>query len=227
VIVYNYKQFFGGIDMKYRKVVFVMFVSIFVITVAQSYLWSAEPEELVKEVILNESSPNETKNIQEHKTKLWDEISPSFNFEEISKRVMGKYWKKLLHEEKSEFVELFTNYLKSSYIRRTNPLFGKEIISLRKKQFNKYARVQAELLTKAEKEISTDFYLLNENGEWKIYDLVIEGVSLVNNYYRQINSTLIRTSYEELVQTIKQKQGKGDYVPEYNLLASGWTKRTH
>jgi phospholipid transport system substrate-binding protein len=193
--------------MKYRKVVFVMFVSIFVITVAQSYLWSGEPEELVKEVILNESSPNETKNIQEHKTKLWDEISPSFNFEEISKRVMGKYWKKLLHEEKSEFVE--------------------KIISLREKQFNKYARVQAELLTKAEKEISTDFYLLNENGEWKIYDLVIEGVSLVNNYYRQINSTLIRTSYEELVQTIKQKQGKGDYVPEYNLLASGWTKRTH
>ena len=213
--------------MKYRKVVFVMFVSIFAITVAQSYLWSGEPEELVKEVILNEYSPNETKNIQEYKTKLWEEISPSFNFEEISKRVMGKYWKKLLHEEKSEFVELFTNYLNSSYIRKTNSLFGKEIISLREKQFNKYARVQAKLLTKAEKEISTDFYLLNENGEWKIYDLVIEGVSLVNNYYSQINNTLIITSYEGLVQTMKQKKGKGYYVPEYNLLASGWTKRTH
>ncbi len=68
--------------------------------------------------------------------------------------------------------------------------------------------MQAKILTKAEKEISTDFYLLNENGEWKIYDLVIEGVSLVNNYHSQINSTLIRTSYEGLVQTIKQNHGK-------------------
>ncbi len=204
--------------MKCRKVVFVIFVSIFVITVAQSYLWSGEPEELVKEVILIESSTNEAKNIQEHKTKLWEEISPSFNFEEISRRVMGKYWKKLLREEKNKFVGLFTNHLKSSYIRKANSLFGKKIISLKEKQFNKYARVQAELLTKAEKEISTDFYLINENGEWKIYDLVIEGVSLANNYYSQIDNTLIRTSYEGLVQTIKQKQSIGYYVPEYNNL---------
>ncbi len=185
--------------MKQRKVMFVMLVSIFVITATQSYLWSGEPAELVKAVILNESSlNNKIEDIHERKAKQWELISPSFNFANISQRVMGEYWEKCLYEEKSEFVELFTNHLKHSYVKKANPLFGEKIISLKEKQYNKFAKVQTILLTKSGKEVSTDFYLLRENGEWKISDLVVEGVSMVNNYHSQIRNTLVRTSYEEL-----------------------------
>jgi phospholipid transport system substrate-binding protein len=196
--------------MKQRKVMFVMLVSIFVITATQSYLWSGEPGELVKTVILNESSlNNKIEDIHERKAKQWELISPSFNFEMISQRVMGEYWEKCLYDEKSEFVKLFTNHLKNSYLKKPNPLFGEKIISLKEKQFNKFAKVQTILLTKSGKEVSTDFYLLCENGEWKISDLVVEGVSLVNNYHSQITNTLVRTSYEELLQTMKKNEMKG------------------
>jgi len=190
---------------------FVMLVSIFVITVSQSYSWSGEPGALVKEVILKESSLNKIEDINERKTKQWDAISPSFNFEKISQRVMGEYWEKCLNEQRCGFVELFTNHLKSSYVKKANSLFGKKIISLKEKQFSKFANVQTTLLTKSGKEVSADFYLLRENGEWKICDLVMEGVSLVNNYHSQITNTLVKTSYDELLRTMMKKQGKAYY----------------
>ena len=194
--------------MKHRKVMFVILVSIFAITVNQSYLWSGEPATLVKKVILSESSFNKIDDINERKTKQWDAISSSFNFEKISQRVMGEYWNKCLYEQKSGFVELFTSHLKCSYVKKANPLFGERIISLEEKQFSKFANVQTTLLTKSGKEVSADFYLLRENGKWQICDLVMEGVSLVNNYHSQITNTLVRTSYEELLDTMMKKQGK-------------------
>jgi len=194
--------------MKHRKVMFVILVSIFAITVNQSYLWSGEPSALVKKVILSESSLNGIDDINERKTKQWDAISSSFDFDKISQRVMGEYWSKCLYEQRSGFVELFTNHLKCSYVKKANPLFGKKIISLKEKQFNNSARVQTTLLTKSGKEISADFHLLRENGKWLICDLVMEGVSLVYNYRSQITNTLVRTSYEELLKTMMKKQGK-------------------
>ncbi len=195
--------------MKCRKIVFeTIFVSIFFLMLTSSLLWSGEPGELVKEVVLKDTYLNGIENIQERKLKLWEEISPAFNFEEMSKRAMGKYWKKRSPEEKREFVELFTKNLYKAYIRKTYSSFGKNIISLREERDNKYAKVQTELITKTGKEISADFLLLRENGKWKIYDVIVEGVSLVNNYHRQINSILIESSYEEMVQKMKQKQSE-------------------
>jgi phospholipid transport system substrate-binding protein len=175
-------------------------------------LWSGEPGALVKEVILKESSLNKIEDMHERKAKQWDAISSSFNFEKISQRVMGEYWNKCLYEQRSGFVELFTSHLKSSYVKKANSLFGKKIISLKEKQFNKFAKVQTTLLTKSGKEVSADFYLLRENGKWQICDLILEGVSLVNNYHSQITNTIVRTSYEELLDTMKEKQDKAKRI---------------
>ncbi len=194
--------------MKYRKIVFGVFVSIFFLTFTSTPLWSGEPGEVVKEVIFKDASLKEAENTKERKLKLWEKISPSFNFEEMAKKAMGKYWRERSHEEKREFVELFANNIKSSYIRKTGPRFGEKIFSLNEVQDNGYARVRVELIKKTEEKKSADFFLLRKNLEWRIYDVAFEGVSLVNNYRSQINSFLIKSSYEELVQTFKQKQSE-------------------
>ncbi len=207
--------------MKNRKIVFIMFISIFAITVMQSYLWAGEPSVLVKKVILNEYSLNKIEDIRERRAKQWEVISPSLNFEIISQRVMGEYWDKCLYEQKSGFVELFTDHLKNSYINKTRPIFGKKILSIREKRFDDFAKVQTTLLVQSGREVSTDFYLFYENGEWKICDLVVEGVSLVNNYHSQIVNTLDRTSYDELMSTIKNKQAERYSSTEGSILVSG------
>ncbi len=206
--------------MKHRKVMFVILFCIFAITVNQSYSWSGEPGTLVKSVILNEASFSNIDNNHERKARQWDVISSSLDFEIISKKVMGEYWDKCLHEEQREFVKLFTSHLKNTYIKKASPLFGNKIISLEEKQFNNFAKVQTILLVKFSREISADFYLIREGGEWKICDLVIEGVSLVNNFHRQIANTLVRTSYKELLRTIKDLQVEKCCNTESSVIAS-------
>ncbi len=196
------------IDIKCRKIIFEISVVIILQTFTPAFLWSGEPGELIKEIILKDSSLDITDKSQERKQKLWENISPFFNFEEMSKRALGKFWRKRAPEEKKEFVELFTKTLKDTYIRKTISCYGGKIVFLKENQDNRYFKVQTKFITRIGKKVSMDFFLLSKHGKWKIYDVIIEGVSLVNNYRSQFNNILLKSSYEELIQKIKQKQSK-------------------
>jgi len=173
-----------------------------------STLWSGEPEQLVREVILKDTSLTPEEMTKELKRKLWDEMSYAFNFEEMAKNVMGNHWKKRSNEEKNEFIEIFTIYLKRAYVRTSSHRFGEKIISLQEKQGQDSARVQVELNKRTEGKVLADFYLHRKSGKWQIYDVIIEGVSITNNYRRQIQSFLTKSLYEDLVKKLKQEQSK-------------------
>ncbi len=194
--------------MRYRRIAFKIFIGIFFLVFTSTPLWSGEPGELVRSVILKDISLKDGEITKERKQKLWEEISPSFNFEEMAEKAIGRHWRERSREEKREFVELFANNIKSAYIRKTGPRFGEKIFSLSEVQDNGYARVRVKLIKKTEEKKSADFFLLRKDLVWKIYDVVFEGVSLVNNYRSQINSFLIKSSYEELVQMLKRRQSE-------------------
>jgi len=194
--------------MRYRKIAFKIFIGILFLTLTSTPLWSGEPGEVVKDIILKDASLKEAENTKERKLKLWGKISPSFNFGEMAEKAMGKYWKERSHEEKGEFIELFAKNIKDAYIRKTGPRFGEKIFSLSEVQDNGYARVQVDLIKRTEEKVSAGFRLIRKEEEWQICDVIFEGVSLVNNYRSQINSFLIKSSYEELVQMFKQKQSE-------------------
>ncbi len=194
--------------MRYRRVAFKIFIGISFLMFTSTPLWSGEPGELVKSVILKDISLKDGEITKERKLKLWEKISPSFNFEEMAKKAMGKYWRERSYEEKNEFVKLFANNIKSTYIRKTGPRFGEKIFSLSEVQDNGYARVQVDFIKRTEEKVSTDFRLIRKEVEWRICDVIFEGVSLVNNYRSQINSFLIKSSYEDLVQMLKRRQSE-------------------
>ena len=194
--------------MRYRRVAFKIFIGISFLMFTSTPLWSGEPGELVKSVILKDISLKDGEITKERKLKLWEKISPSFNFEEMAKKAMGKYWRERSYEKKNEFVKLFANNIKSTYIRKTGPRFGEKIFSLSEVQDNGYARVQVDFIKRTEEKVSTDFRLIRKEVEWRICDVIFEGVSLVNNYRSQINSFLIKSSYEDLVQMLKRRQSE-------------------
>ncbi len=175
-------------------------------------LWAGEPGKLLMETIdkgfaiLKDPSLKGDEKTQERRQKLWEEISPIFNFEEMSKRALGQHWKSRTPEEKKEFVELFTNIMKDAYIGKTDTYSGEKVVIISEKQDKKYATVQTKIITNKGTEISVDYNMLNNPGGWTIYDVIIEGVSLVNNYRSQFNNILIKSSYKELIQKIKAKQ---------------------
>ena len=200
--------------MKYRNIISAICIGTFSLTCMSPFLWAGEPGKLLMEtidkglVVLKDPSLKGDEKIQERRQKLWKEISPVFNFEEMSKRALGQHWKNRTPDERKEFVELFTNIMKDAYIGKTDTYSGEKIVLLGEKQDNHYAKIQTKLITNKNTEVSVEYNMLNNPGEWKIYDVIIEGVSLVNNYRNQFNNILIKSSYKELIQKIKTKQGK-------------------
>ncbi len=188
--------------MKYKKIVYNIFAVILILTITTT-LWSGEPGELVREVILKDTSLKPEEMTKELKRKIWDEMSYAFDFEEMTKNVMGNHWEKRSNEEKREFVDIFTSYLRRAYAKKSSHRFGEKIISLKEKQDNESARVQVKLIKRTEGEVLADFFLHRKSGKWQIYDAVIEGVSITKNYRQQIQCFLTESSYEDLVKKLK------------------------
>jgi len=200
--------------MKYRKITSAICIGVFSLTCMPPLLWAGEPGKLLMETIdkgfaiLKDPSLKGDEKVQERRQMLWKEISPVFNFEEMSKRSLGQHWKSRTPEEKKEFVELFTNILKDAYIGKTDTYSGEKVVIISERQDKNHATVQTRFITNTGTEISVDYNLHNNPGRWTIYDVIIEGVSLVNNYRSQFNNILIKSSYKELIQKIKAKQSK-------------------
>ena len=96
--------------------------------------------------------------------------------------------------------------MKDAYIGKTDTYSGEKVVIVSEMQDKKYATVQTKIITNKGTEISVNYNMSNNPGGWKIYDVIIEGVSLVNNYRSQFNNILIKSSYKELVQKIKEKK---------------------
>jgi len=198
--------------MNYRKITSALGIGILTLAVISPLLWAGEPGKLLMETIdkgfaiLKDPSLKGEEKVQERRQMLWKGISPIFNFDEMSKRALGQHWKNRTPEEKKEFVELFTTIMKDAYIGKTDTYSGEKVVIVSEMQDKKYATVQTKIITNKGTEISVNYNMSNNPGGWKIYDVIIEGVSLVNNYRSQFNNILIKSSYKELVQKIKEKK---------------------
>lgn len=143
---------------------------------------------------------------QQRRTALRTEIGKVFDFEEMSKRTLGIYWKDRTPQEKKEFVELFRDLLERSYSGKIESYTDEEILYADEKIEDTYAEVKTKIITKERKEIPIDYRLYFTGKEWKVYDVVIEGVSLISNYRSQFNKIIRTQSYQELVKRMKTKQ---------------------
>jgi phospholipid transport system substrate-binding protein len=135
---------------------------------------------------------------------LRKELFPHFNFEEMSRRSLGGHWKNRTPQERQEFVNLFTDLLENAYAgkiegyRGEKIRFGKETLDL------PYAEVKTAIVTPRGEEYSVNYRLLADGSRWRIYDIVIEGVSLVNNYRSQFAGILQKSSFEEMTKQLKE-----------------------
>ena len=143
-------------------------------------------------------------------TEIGNIIGDVFDFTELSKRTLGREWKKLKAEQQKEFVELFKELLEGVYADRLlaytdqKIVFGKEI-ELKKGR----AEVQSNIVLSDGQKVPIFYRLTNKSGQWKAYDLIIEGVSMVKNYRTQFREILAKDSPEKLLEILRNKVGKG------------------
>lgn len=133
-------------------------------------------------------------------------VSEVFDFEEMAKRSLAVHWQKRTPQERKEFVTLFSDLLERSYIKKIESYSDERIDYLEEKIEGDTALVKSKITTKRNLEVPIDYRLLKRDNKWVVYDVIIEGVSLINNYRNQFNRVIRQHSYEELVRRMKNKQ---------------------
>jgi phospholipid transport system substrate-binding protein len=129
-----------------------------------------------------------------------------FDFGETAKRSLGRHWAARTPEEREEFVKLFGDLLERSYISKIELYGGEKIQYVGDKIEGETAVVQSKLLTKGGGEVPIEYRMLKKGERWLVYDVVIEGVSLVSNYRTQFNKIIQTSSFQDLVKKMKTRQ---------------------
>ena len=114
-------------------------------------------------------------------------------------------WRRRSPEEQREFVKLFTGLLERAYLDNIESYNGEKFRYLKEQEDNNHAQVDTKIIDNKGQEVSVNYRLHKVNGDWKVYDVVIAEISLVNNYRSQFNRVLATSSYEELVNRMKGK----------------------
>jgi phospholipid transport system substrate-binding protein len=135
--------------------------------------------------------------------KIANEI---FDFGEIAKRSMARHWQPLSEAQRTEFVGLFADLLERSYISKIETYGGEKIQYTAERADGDFATVSTRIVTKNGTEVPVDYRMIRRADRWLVYDVSIEGVSLVSNYRTQFNKIIQTTSYNELVSKLRHKQ---------------------
>jgi phospholipid transport system substrate-binding protein len=131
-------------------------------------------------------------------------VREHFDFQEMSKRVLGQHWRNLNDKEKGEFEDIFTQLLQYAYIGKIDEYAGQKIEFTQQRIKGDRAEVQTLLVDKA-KSIPVSYIMLLRGEQWMAYDVVVEGVSLVRNYMEQFQEIVRKDGYAGLVKQIEEK----------------------
>ena len=143
---------------------------------------------------------------QQRLDQLRQVVYSKFDFAEMAKRSLGAQWQRLNADQQREFVTLFTELMENSYMSNLEGYNGEKVVVAGEKQDKEFAEVDTKIVTKKGEPIAVNYKLMQANGNWKIYDVVIENISLVNNYRSQFNRVITRSSFDDLMQKMKDKQ---------------------
>jgi phospholipid transport system substrate-binding protein len=138
------------------------------------------------------------------------EIDHIFDFKELSRRTLGRDWKKMSAEQQKEFVKLFKQLLQGVYADRLLAYSDQKVIFDKETMLKKgRAEVQSYLETSDGSKIPLFYRLTDKSGSWKVYDIIIEGVSMVKNYRTQFRQILSKNSPDKLIEILRDKVNKG------------------
>lgn len=192
---------------------------------SQSALEHVTPTEAMRTTIsqalevLQDQELKKPERTDELVTRLKKIADARFDYGEMAKRALGTQWHQLAERDQQEFVDLFTEFLTATYVEKIHSYSGEEVKFLNERREGNYAEVKT-IMVGRKTEIPLDYRLWEKDGDWKTYDVVIDGISLVRNYRGQFTSIIHASSYEQLVQTLRDK------IAEYNVKAKVSGKST-
>lgn len=158
-------------------------------------------------VILNDEELKTPGRAEERRQQLEKVIGNRIAYDEMAKRSLGPQWAQLNEEERQEFVRLYAQLLRDTYSSRFDRYSDEKVEFLQETLQGDYAEVRTRL-TGSKFSLDVDYRMLQRAGDWRVYDIVVDGISLVHSYREQFTKIIRTYSYEELVTKLRQKTGE-------------------
>lgn len=159
--------------------------------------------DVLSDPALKAESARETK-----EKKIWGIADNIFDYPELSKRALARNWKKFASDQQKEFTDLFGKLLGNVYMDRILEYDDQKVVFERELSLgNDKAEVRSKIVTSS-REIPMNYRMIEKNGEWRVYDVIIEGVSMVKNYRSQFRKILMNKSPEDLLKILRKKVAK-------------------
>jgi phospholipid transport system substrate-binding protein len=176
-------------------------------------LWAGEPTDRIQTAVdrglqvVNDPRFQSEDKKDERNSRLREIIYSLFDFSEMAKRSLGTHWRKLSPQQRQTFVPIFTDFLEKIYADRVDLYNGERALFLREVVDGDYAEVYSKIVSKKRAEAAVVYKMHRVDGRWKVYDVIVENISLVNNYRAQFSRLMANSSFEELIRRMKEKTG--------------------
>ena len=131
-----------------------------------------------------------------------------FDYPETARRALGPHWAQRTPAEQKEFVELFADLLDRAYLSKVDQYQGEKVRYTNETMDGDQATVKTMIVLPRGSEVPVDYRMHQANGRWLVYDVIIEGVSLVSNYRQQFNKIIQTESYPALITKLRNKQAE-------------------
>jgi phospholipid transport system substrate-binding protein len=180
------------------------------LTLAAGALADGDPMSAVKgtinQVLSIVSDPAYKSANSARRDKLRTVIAPRFDFTEMARSALGYHWRSLSQAQRDEFVRLFTGLLEASYIGKIEGYKGQQVVYVKELRDGDRAQVNTNIVQRGNEPISVNYRLKESGGSWKVYDVMVDQISLVGNYRNQFSRIMNQKGYDTLVQSMRQKQ---------------------
>ena len=143
--------------------------------------------------------------IKAKKEKLRAIFDNIFDYVGLSKRTLGRNWKKLDTKQRDEFIKLYRKLLDGVYMGRLLAYKDEKVIFSKESMISEKKAEVFSNIDSGNKQIPINYRLVLKENQWKVYDIIIEGVSLVKNYRSQFNSILAKNEPEKLLKILREK----------------------
>ncbi len=174
---------------------------------------AGEPQDLVRTAvdkavqILKDPKLQPADKKKERIDRLREAVNPIFDYQEMAKRALGTHWRRRTPAEQEEFVILFRDFLEGIYSDKIDLYGGEKVLFGRQTVDEDFAQVESTIINPKGEEIAVNYKLRRVNGKWKVYDAVVENISIINNYRSQFDRVISGSSYQELVKRLREKVG--------------------
>lgn len=145
--------------------------------------------------------------VADRQRQLRQMIEPHFDFTQMARQALGRHWRSLTPVQREDFTQVFKSFMESAYLSKIGDYSGQRVEFVKQSSLGVgYAQVASSIVQTGKAPIPVNYLLEQKDGGWKVYDVTVDNISIIQNYQNQFNRVINENGFEKLLADLKAKQ---------------------